>query len=158
MFKFKERPYNLLLLTAVIVSTASFFVFNKAFDFHVRDTYFVVTLSYLFWAVCLLLLLFWTVYLLTKRLLFSVILTWAHVIATTSSLIIILIVSLLGTNSYNGLAGMPRRYYDYDSWNTFILYNYQAKGILIAFLLILVGQLAYVINLIIGIVKRLSRE
>ena len=157
MFKFRERPYNLLLLTAVIVSTASLFVFNKAFDFHVRDTYFVVTLSYLFWAVCLLLLLFWTVYLLTKRLLFSVTLTWAHVIATTSSLIIILIVSLLGTNSYNGLAGMSRRYYDYDSWNTFILYNNQAKGILVAFLLILVGQLAYVTNLIVGIVKRLSR-
>ncbi len=154
MFKFKERPYNLLLLTAVLILIASFFAFDQTFDIHLHDTYFIITTTHSFWVIIILLLIFWTLYLLTKRFLFSKVLTWLNVVILVATSVFLVVISFYSNSYYNGLAGMPRRYYDYNSWDTFILYNNMTKGVLVTILLLILGQIIFIVNIVIGLFKK----
>ncbi|MEO6330832.1 MAG: hypothetical protein ABIO55_17990 [Ginsengibacter sp.] len=151
MFKYKERPYNLLLLTAVLILIASFFAFDKTLDIHLHDTYFIITMAHSFWIIIILLLIFWTLYLLTKRFLFSKILTWLNVILIVATSVFLVTISFYSNNYYNGLAGMPRRYYDYRSWNNFGFYDNLTKGVLVTILLLVLGLSIFIVNLIMGL-------
>src|SRR5687767_13087330 len=113
MFNFKERPYNLLLLTSLGILIASFFAFGRTFDIHLHDTYFIIAIAPLFWVTVFLLLIIWSLYLLTKQFLFSKILTWIHIILTVATSVFLVGISFYSNDSYKGLAGMPRRYFDY---------------------------------------------
>lgn len=157
MFNFKERPYNLLLLTAIVILIASFFVSHEKVDFHLHDTYFIIALAHLFWGTSGLLLILWTLYIFTQRFLFFKFLMWTHVILTIITLVLLVAISFYSNHYYEGLAGMPRRYYDYGSWDTFLLYNNLTKAVLITFLIIGLGLLAFIINLIFGLFKNLKR-
>ena len=158
MFNFKKRPYNLLLLTSVLIFIASFFVLNETFDIHWHDTYFIIALPHLFWGTIILLLTLWTICLSTYRFLFSKYLTWAHIILTVAASVLLVAVSSYSNNYYHGLAGMPRRYYDYGSWGALLKYNNSAKGVLIASLLLAVGLLAQIANLAVGLFYYFPRK
>ena len=153
MFNFKDRPYNLLLLTAVLILIASFFAFDQTFDIHLHDTMFVIAMTHLFWATIILLLIFWTLYLLTKRFLFSKILTWTHIVLTIAASMILMTISFYSNSFYQELAGMPRRYFDIDGSETFKWYNILTKGTLIVILLMTLGLLIYIINFAVGLLK-----
>src|SRR5690242_8828642 len=112
MFKFKERPYNFLLLTAILLFIASIFNFNVPIDIHLHNTYFIFPLKLLIWLPTIILILFWLLYLLTKRFLFSKALTWTHVILTIICSILLLILPFILTYPFAGMDA-PRRYYDY---------------------------------------------
>ena len=71
MRKFRERPYNLLLLSAILILIASFFSFEQTLDIHLHDTYFVITLRQIFRYATIALLVLWVLYKLTNRSKFS---------------------------------------------------------------------------------------
>ena len=47
--RLKQRPYNLLLLTAILPPTVGLFSFNSAMDIHLHDTYYIFPLTYFIW-------------------------------------------------------------------------------------------------------------
>lgn len=154
MFNFKRRPYHLLLLTAILFFIATFFVNNQALDMHLHDTYFIISLPHLFWLIIILLLIFWMLYLFTKRILFSKVLTWTHIVLLV--LTSISLVPILFYSNFQGKARSPRRYYDINNWETMAQPDGLAKGIVVIFGAIFLGVLIYVINFIMGLIKRFS--
>jgi len=154
MFKFKEKPYNLLLLTAILLFIAGLFSGNFPIDILLHDTYFVLPITYLLWFPSLVLAFFWLLYLLTKRFLFSKVLTWTHIILTITCSVFIHVIPYLSAYSSAGLAGAPRRYYDNGIFNKYKVFSNMNTIILLTFLILVLGQLIYFINLIIGIYKR----
>ena len=154
MFNFKKQPYNLLLLTAVIILIASFFAFKGSLDMLLHDTYFVIDLSDIFRTVFFLLLIFWTLYLMTKRILFSKVLTWSHTILLV--LTSISLVAIAFYSNYQGKAGMPGQYYDFGSWETIVQADGLPQGIALIFLAVILGLLMFIINLTIGVIKRFT--
>jgi cytochrome c oxidase subunit 1 len=153
MFKFKDRPYTVLLLTAVLFFIAGLFSFNYPIDIHLHDTYFVIPMTYLVWIPTITLVFFWLIYLLTKRLLFSKFLTWTHIVFTILCTIFIVTIPFLSTYSYAG-GGAPRRYYDYGSFTSYKIFGNMTRIIIIAFIILIFGQLTYFINLIVGLYKK----
>lgn len=156
MFNLKKRPYNLILLTAIVILITSFFASDEVIDFHFHDTYFILPSAYLFLATTGWLLLFWILYMLTHRFLFSKVLTWAHVIMTALPLVLLIGIWFYSNNYYEGLAGMPRRYYDYNNWEGIVLNNNLTKVVLITFVLTALGFFTFLINLVIGLLKNSS--
>lgn len=162
MFNLVKRPYHLLSLTAILVLIASFFAADRTLDLHMNDTYFVIAVTHVCWAVIILLFFFWILYLLTKPLLFSRVLTWTHILLTAAGSLVLLIIAFYADRYYReGFAGMPRRYYDYSNLEAFISYisyDQLARSVLIVILLFVSGIIAYLANLTTGIIKKILRR
>jgi heme/copper-type cytochrome/quinol oxidase subunit 1 len=94
---------------------------------------------------------------LTKRFLFSTALMWIHIIFSIFCFAFILISPYLSTFSEKGLAGMPRRYFDYSELSLWDLFNYFSPFVKAALLSLILGQLLYFSNLFVGLSK-ISRE
>jgi cytochrome c oxidase subunit 1 len=154
---FRKRPYHLLLLTALIILMASFFASNETLDIHLHDTYFIIALTNLFAGISVLLLILWLLYLFTSRLLFSNMLTWIHILSTTIAFLLLVVFSFYSNYYYEGLAGMPRRYPDYDHWRQLSSYNHLTTAVYIIFLVICLGVLVFVVNLFVGVIKAMGR-
>jgi heme/copper-type cytochrome/quinol oxidase subunit 1 len=147
------------LFTAIIFFVVGLFYFNYAVDIHLHDTYFIFRLSYFIWAFYIILLLFWTLCLFTKNILYSNTLSWIHVLLTIVSCILLLIFPSVLTNVYEGgLASMPRRYYDIGQSKTYSFFSDISQNTFIIACILVVGQFTYLINLVIGIYKRLSKQ
>lgn len=157
MFNFKMRPYNLLLVTAVVIFIASLFTNGQSFDLHLHDTYFILSTATLFWVLDLILLFIWAVYALTYRFLFSKALAWIHILLGSASSLFLVAVSFYSNNFYENAGGMPRRYFEYSSWNNFEWHNYYSKGSMVVVLLMGLGILVYLINLAVGLSKKINR-
>ncbi|MFT3679383.1 MAG: hypothetical protein QM791_03870 [Ferruginibacter sp.] len=150
MFNLKERPYQLLPLIIIILLVISFFLSDQILDIHVHDTYLIISMTHLFWVITILLLIPWILYLSTKHLLFSKTLTWIHIVLAVASSLLLAIVSFYANNYYYGLAGMPRRYYDYNSWDQF---NNLTKTAGLFIMATVTGLVIYIINLSTGLIK-----
>jgi hypothetical protein len=87
----KERPYGLLLFTAIALSVALGFLSIAYIDFQDK-TMFSVPLAILVWIIPLLLIFFWLLYLPTKKFLYSTAITCTHVLITVSTTILIVVV------------------------------------------------------------------
>ena len=153
----KQKPYNLLLLTGLILVLTSFFVLkqNNSVDIHIHDTYFVIARTHVFWFLAILALFVWTLYLLTNKILYSKALTWIHVIITILTLLLFAFTLSFGDSFMNST---PRRNYDYSDWNSFDNTTGFTKAIAISIFVLLYGQVIYVINFIAGLIKRLNNR
>ncbi len=152
-----QRPYHLLLLTAILLFIGGLFSINTPIDVHLHDTYFVFPLSFLVWVLTLILFFFWSLYLATRQFLFSKKLTWIHVILTVLSSLFMLMLPYLSTYSYSGTGG-PRIYYDYEELNRFKIFGNLTSNSITAFAFLLSAQLIYFANLFVGLYKGVGRQ
>jgi len=151
--KIRQRPYDLLPLAGLLLILISFLSLSQisALDIHLQDTYFVVAGAYIIRLLGIAALFIWTLYLMTNGMLYSKVLTWAHVIVTIVTLVLFAS-SLFIDDNYTNTT--PRRYYDYTNWHSLDMYSTFMKVLVYAICVSLLGQVLFVINLIAGLFKR----
>lgn len=143
------QPYFLFLLTGVILIIATFFTFDQTIDFSFHDTYFVVAVNYFIWAAAILFFLLWGIYKVTDRFLWTKKLTWIHVSLT---ILVLILLSIIGFWHDKILPPIKRDTVSYQD----IIDVQKREGILAypIMILFIVGQIAYFVNLIVGLIKR----
>lgn len=156
--RIKRNPYNLLFLLAILLFLFGFLNFRSVIDIHLHDTFYVVTVKHLLWALAVLLFLLWLLYFITKKYLYSKLLTWIHVIATIVTSIFILSIPFLLKDPYRELAGMPRRYYDVGESNAYQFAGELSRTALVCAYILAAGQLTYLLNLIWGLFKHFASQ
>jgi heme/copper-type cytochrome/quinol oxidase subunit 1 len=130
----------------------SFFLFTQSnsIDFHLHDTYFIVANTHIFWFLGTIAFIIWTLYLVTNKILFSKTLTWIHIIISILT-ILLLILSLYFRNAT--LNTTARRYYDFSNWDSLDNYTTFTKVFGKVLLILILGQLLFFINLVMGLLK-----
>jgi len=126
---------------------------SSTLDFHVQDTYFVITHVHLMGIFALIFFAFFTVYWGYPRMTGKIMnapLSYLHFVFTLSALY-----ALSWPVNYASLAGMPRRYLDYSNWSSVEqTHTFEA---LVAILLIC-AQVIFVINLVYSLLKGEKRR
>jgi len=145
---FKQKPYQLLLIAAVLLFICGLLAIKGPFGFRFYDIYFIFPLTFLFWIPSATLFAFWILYLSTNRFLFSKKLMWAHILLTILTCLCLL--TFPHFSSYYGSIKM-RRYLDVGQSNTFIIIDY-LKNIAVKTLpIIILAQLTFLTNLVAGL-------
>jgi hypothetical protein len=147
MLNVKERPYVMLLLTAVVLFFA--LVFSKIAQIDFQDkTMFSVPLAILAWIIPLLLTSFWLLYLMTRRFLYSMTITRIHVLITVSTTILIVILLFIGIN--------PMQVTTHSELDASLVNRQELIGnaMQIQFLIFVCGQFTYLANVILGLFKK----
>ncbi|MBX3242801.1 MAG: hypothetical protein KIT80_03235 [Chitinophagaceae bacterium] len=147
--KLTNQPYFLFLITGVALIITTAFTFGQTVDFHLHDTYFVVSVNYFIWVLSALLIIAWILYKLTDRFLWTKTLTWTHVLAT-----IFLLLSLSTIEFWYDkmLPPVKREVISFQD----IMDDQKRTGI-IAYPIVVIfvlGQAAYIVNLVVGITRR----
>ena len=140
--RLKQRPYNLLLLTAVGLLLTGIFRFKTLVILYVRTKHYFFSLAYYIWTPALILLSFWLLYRATKNILFSKALSWTHILLTLFSCLLIFIFPFLFKWFNEDLAGFPRHYYDTDQ-KVFEGYIFWTRKLAVLGLILTAGQLTY---------------
>lgn len=149
----REKPYNLLLWTGVILILTSLILLKKdsIIDIHLHDTYFVVDIRYVFWFLAILSLFVWILYFLTHKILYSKAFTWIHIIVTILTLMsissILYYVGNISTSEF-------RHLYDFSSWEVIKSYNQYTKAIAISLSVLILGQVIFIVNFTTGLFRR----
>jgi cytochrome c oxidase subunit I len=129
MKHFVARAENWLLLIPLLMWMAEkTFAGTSTLDIHLHDTYIVFTNAS--WGVIFLvlsLLPFMCQLLLRNKVTCNKTLLGLHVLLTC---IIMVVFFCCNRFSYQGIAGTPRRYYDYTTWGDYY-FNFSEKGILL---------------------------
>jgi hypothetical protein len=150
--KILNPPFNLFLLTAILLFVFSFVTWGQMIDIHLHDTKFVISTILFIWALGIIVLLAWAIYKLTCKILWKRFLTWFHVLVT----LFILIVLLTANFWHDKLIPPIKR--DFISFDTFQEYNQrEVKIIQPLVILFLAGQLAFVLNIIGGLINNFVR-
>jgi cytochrome c oxidase subunit 1 len=148
--KLKSKPYNLVGLMALLLLIVSLFSSNGAIDFNLHDTYFVIAGVNICLIIAVFLLTIWLIYIVSYRLLLSIVLTWVHVVATILAGIMYLKYYLW----FMSMDGIPIRYYAFTDFNTvkpiYVL-------LVVSAVIFITGQFIFFINLLGGLTKRAFR-
>jgi hypothetical protein len=150
----RNKPHYLLIFFVLLLFIVALFSLLLDIEFPFQDSYHAFPVTYFFWITNITLLLSWLIYLLTARFLFSKVLMWLHIMLTLLCFIFIFCYPYLTSEFGKGLAGMPRRYYDYSDFSFFELFCYFAYPVKIAFIVLMVAQLIYLVNLSLGLYKK----
>jgi heme/copper-type cytochrome/quinol oxidase subunit 1 len=152
--RLKQSAYHLLLLTGLLLVVTSFLLNqNRTIDIHVHDTYYVITQGHFFIFLAIIVWVLWILYMVTNKVLYSKSLTWVHVIITLVTLLFLLFFLNNGGDIFNP---KPRRYLDYSNFTTFNRYERDTRWITYITIALLFGQVTFFVNLIVGIVKRVT--
>ena len=153
----KKKPYNLLLWTGFTFILITFLVINQnsPVDIHLHDTYFVIGHTYIFWLLATLALFVWILYLVTNRILYSTTLTWVHTIITILTLLLLTTTLFISDNFMNTT---PRQHYDFSNWESPDNYTTFTKAIRVTIIVLLFGQIIFIINFIVGLLKKLTNR
>jgi hypothetical protein len=139
----KERPYGLLLFTAIALSLALVFLSIAYIDFQ-DSGMFGVPLTIMVWIIPSLLIFFWLLYLPTKRFLYSTTFTWTHILVTVSTTIILVIVlCIVFTALLPASHGYPELIGDV---------------IRIVFIMFTIGQCTYLANVFLGLFTKANKQ
>jgi heme/copper-type cytochrome/quinol oxidase subunit 1 len=143
------KPYQLLLLAALSLLISGFLSVKGTIDLHFHDTYFVIDHVQFYLILSIPAFVLWTIYLLTRNILLSQLMTWVHVALTLLA---------IGAFICLPLFSYPPRYVDVSPWSTFNEFqrtNQIMAGIALIFTL---AQLILIANIVGGIVRRLRRR
>jgi hypothetical protein len=146
---FIKRPYNFFLLASVLLALGAFYIPRQILDIHLHDTYYVISVTYLFWAIALMFLFAWVGYKLTNRYLLTKYLTWFHVASTLIVVMILLTTKLWHDNPVQTNERGPLSFRK--------LFETQQKQHIIPItisILFMAGQIGYFINLLGGLLRR----
>lgn len=135
-------------------SALDIYLHDTNIQFH--DTFYVFPWTYYTWAPAFALFFFWLLYLATKNILFSNALSRIHILITLVGCMFIWAVPHYITNSFWGVAGMPRRYYIIAQSERYPFFGKLSAATLV--FLFALGQLIYLFNLLIGIFRRPNRK
>jgi hypothetical protein len=142
-----SKPYHVFALAAVLLIMLSFIPANHPMDLPIQGASYMLSYADTLRAIAMLLLLLWILYMITVRFLFSVVLIWAHILITL--LLLVLIVFFFfrysGQNASNEIIELSFQ----TGHNTQML-------VPVLIMLLLVTQLRYIINLFLGVVKRMN--
>ncbi|PVD49374.1 hypothetical protein DC498_25390 [Terrimonas sp.] len=148
--KISNCPFHLFLLIAILLFVFSFITWGESIDLHLHDTYFVISTIFFIWALGIAFLLVWAIYMLTSKILWKRFLTWVHVLVT-----IFILIALLAANFWHDKLIPPIKR-DFVSFETFQSdTEREVKIFLPLVVLFLVGQLAFLINILVGLTKKL---
>lgn len=138
ILKIKESPYGLLLISAFALLVA--LVVPPVAKIDLRNmSMFSLPALVVVWMIPGVLIIFWLLYLLTKRILYSRIITWVHVLMTVS--VTLIMVAVL----YIGIA---------PSVNVANNYELVGNAIQILFILFVFGQLIFLANILLGLLLK----
>jgi len=135
MFNIKNNPYQLLLLTAIVLLFALLFSPMAKLDF--QDVkLFSFPIKTMSWIIPLFHIFLWVLYLLTKKFLYSIASTWIHTIITILVTILILMFLFVGISPSQGITE-----------------NHETIGSLmqILSLIFILAQLIYLANVLLGL-------
>jgi hypothetical protein len=147
MLNIKEKPYFLLLFTAVVLFIAFVFPPVARIDFQDK-TMFSIPLNIAVLIIPSLLISIWLLYLLTKRIIYSLTVTRIHVIITISTAILIAIVLYIGINPMQASS---------DSFHDTALSDRQeliGNAMQILFMIFICTQFAFLANILLGLFKK----
>ena len=150
--KFKKRPYHLFLPAAVLTLVTSLFFKGDMLDVHLHDTYFVVSLSFIYWFFIALLLILWALYFLTSSVSYSFMLV--RISTFTSILCVAVLLFLLSKDLQ--LSPTPLHHYYFGTWERYTLFDINAYFFLTVVLVFLVAQLCFLINVVIGLIRTIK--
>ena len=149
----KQNPYHLLLLTGLALLLVSFFISPfRTLDIHVHDTYYVIAQQQIFWLFAFMVWLLWFIYWWTRKALYSTWLSWIHIILTLLTVLFLLFIIYFSGDIFTP---QPGSYVDLESGSSFAEYNRNLRLIGYFTIALLLWQLAFVVNLVIGLYKRL---
>jgi heme/copper-type cytochrome/quinol oxidase subunit 1 len=151
VFGLKQRPYDLLGVMALVLFLASFITSADAFDINLHDAYFVIAAAFIYRIFSGILLFLWLVNMVSHKGIFSGKLSRLTVGGTILSFVIIF--SVLW--AHVELPGPPRRYYAFTEFEKVNVYNVVTTVcVLIAILLFTISQLAFIGNVIGGLISK----
>jgi len=142
-------PYNLFVLSALLLVISTPFYWHENADYHLNDTYIVFPFVYVGWAFALVLMVIWLIYRIVDKILLSAFLTWTHVIISFFFLL-----TCVGSGIwYPGIESPYSRKMHY-SFQSMVGDNYAMFWIIMYLvLLFLLAQLAFVINILGGLAR-----
>lgn len=145
-----RRPFNLLLLTAVLLFLISLGILkkNEVVDIHLHDTYFVIAKGQVFRLLTAVGLVVWALYLFTNALMYSKLLSWIHVIITILTLLLLAGMLLFDDTLINP---EPRQYYDVSPWKDVNPSMGLRNTVGLIIILLLPAQLIFVFNIFSGL-------
>lgn len=138
----KNKPYHLLLYSAILLLLISFLVGTSVVELHLDDTYLITEMALFMQFSALILLFVWVIYLLTARFLHSKELTWIHVILTIAGTVIFITAIASG---FTRIVTPDRNIIESSG---FVI------GATSPLLITLLGQLLYFVNLFQGLFKK----
>ncbi|MBX3257961.1 MAG: hypothetical protein KF862_27770 [Chitinophagaceae bacterium] len=146
-----SKPYHLLLITSVVLVLISLLSGGGSLDIHLTGSRHVLDGIFILRSLAMLLLLNWILYRVTQQFLLTGALTWMHIIVT-----LILVTGIVVFIFMKGTVH-PKRYFDYSytpvhaiSWRSIV-------DFIPAFIiLVLLTQLLFIINLFLGLLKRVN--
>lgn len=149
--RIKEKPFLLLLQFACIFLICGFIPTDKTIDIQLHDSYWVFGENHIFIAGCFLFYFLFGLYLLFHKILFSKRLVWIHLTTTIASTLF-LFLTIKTINFFTPT--IPRRYYSFNEIDSFKQYAFLNDLISIFIIIIFITQVLFLINIIVGIVKK----
>ena len=149
LLNFEKRPFELFALMAVLLFIASLAPSAKSIDVNLLDTYYVVSINWLFKPLAMVLCVIWLIYIFTNSMLLSLKLTWVHTIM--SVIAIVVLVSALTFNIPYSTA--PARYYAFAEPESIINWKTMYAGVVI---MLFIAQLIFIVNVLGGLLKQIK--
>lgn len=144
-----RKPYNVFLLIPLLLLIGAIITPEKSMDFHVHDTYFVISSGILALAGSLPWIFIWLIYFRTDNILFSKSLTWIHITST-----FLFIIYFIGLNTWlRPQPFMPRHYYD-ESLRPI---TERLFSFMLLFWIFIIGQVLFLVNVFAGLLRELIK-